>query len=77
MRTFVKLRQILCMDKELNYKLNELERKIENYDKEIQTIFDVIRQLMALPEKPKKRIGFIKELKKRYNIKNKDVLMPA
>lgn len=59
MRTFVKLRQILSAHKELTDKLNELERKIEKHDTDIQAIFDAIRQLMAPPpEKPKPKIGF-------------------
>ncbi len=59
MRAFVKLREILSMNKELAHKLNELERKIEKHDTEIQGIFEAIRQLMAPPpEPPKRRIGF-------------------
>jgi hypothetical protein len=59
MRAFVKLRQILSMNKELAYKLTELEHKIEKHDKDIQAIFEAIRQLMApSPIKPKLQIGF-------------------
>ncbi len=59
MRAFVKLRQILSMNKELAYKLNELEIKIEKHDVDIQAIFEAIRQLMTpLPLKPKPQIGF-------------------
>ena len=59
MRAFVKLRGILSTHKELAYKLNELERKIEKHDAEIKIIFEAIRQLMASPpEKPKRRIEF-------------------
>ncbi len=58
MRTFVKLREILSTHKELAHKLSQLERKIEKHDGEIKTIFDAIRQLMAPPEKPHRRIGF-------------------
>lgn len=58
MRAFVKLRQILSTHKELVHKLNELERKFEKHDVEIQSIFGAIRQLMAPPEPPKRRIGF-------------------
>jgi hypothetical protein len=62
MRAFVKLRQILSTHKELVHKLNELERKIEKHDVEIQSIFDAIRQLMAPPPEPtKRRIGFRQE----------------
>ncbi len=58
MRAFVKLRQILFNHKKLAYKLEELERKISKHDEDIQNIFEAIRQLMAPPEKPKRRIGF-------------------
>ena len=71
MRAFVNLRQILSTHKELANKLQELERKFEKYDVEIQTIFEVIRQLMSVEEKPKSEIGFhVKfERKKNRNIK--------
>ena len=58
MRAFVKLRKILSTHKELVYKLNELERKVEKHDGEIHVIFEAIRRLMAEPEKPKSKIGF-------------------
>ena len=59
MRAFVKLKQILSMNKELAHKLAELERKIEKHDVDIQAIFEAIRQLMApAPAKPKPQIGF-------------------
>ena len=61
MRAFVKLRQILLTHKELAHKLIELERKIENHDEDIHTIFEAIRQLMAPPEPSKKKIGFGRE----------------
>ena len=59
MRTFVKLKAMLSTHKALAHKLNELERKIEKHDVEIQSIFKAIRQLMAPPpEPPKRKIGF-------------------
>ena len=58
MRIFVKIREILSTHKELAHKLSQLERKTEKHDGEIKTIFDAIRQLMAPPEKPHRRIGF-------------------
>lgn len=63
-RAFVKLRKILSTHKELVHKLNQLERKTEKHDVEIKAIFDAIRELMAPPKKPRKRIGFYKERKK-------------
>jgi len=58
MRAFVKLRQILSTHKELAHKLTELEHKIEKHDEDIQAIFDAIRQMMVIEEKPRRRIGF-------------------
>jgi uncharacterized membrane protein len=53
-RAFVKLREMLSTHKKLALKLRELERKIEDHDDSIQTIFEAIRQLMTPPEKPRK-----------------------
>jgi phage regulator Rha-like protein len=61
MRAFVKLKKMLSTNKELAHKLAQLERKIEKHDGEIKLIFDAIRQLMAEPQKPKKKIGFKRE----------------
>ena len=58
MRTFVRLRQMLASHKDLTRKLTALERK---YDVQFKIVFDAIRQLMAPPEKKKKRIGFAVE----------------
>ena len=58
MRAFVKLREILSLNKELAHKLKELESRIEKHDEEIRSIFEAIRQLMKPPEKPKRQIGF-------------------
>jgi predicted ATP-grasp superfamily ATP-dependent carboligase len=58
MRAFVKIRQILSTHKELADKLNKLEDKYEKHDKDIKAIIDAIRQLMAPPEKPERKIGF-------------------
>ena len=67
MRAFVKLREILSVNKELAHKLAQLERKIEKHDTEIKVIFDAIRQLMAAPEPKEKKIGFrVRERRSRY-----------
>jgi len=58
MRAFVKLRQMLATHKELAQKLAELERTVEGHDQQIRSIFDAIRQLMAPPVPPRRRIGF-------------------
>ncbi|HKX49521.1 MAG TPA: ORF6N domain-containing protein [Candidatus Binatia bacterium] len=58
MRAFVRLREALSLHRDLAHKLIELERKIENHDESISTLFDAIWQLMSPPEKPQKEMGF-------------------
>jgi hypothetical protein len=55
MRTFVRLREMLASNAELNRRLDDLER---NYDAKFKVVFDAIRGLLE-PVNPKtKRIGF-------------------
>jgi len=58
MRAFVQLRRAISSHKELAQKLSELEQRLEGHDEQIQVIFEAIKQLMAPPEKPGKKIGF-------------------
>ena len=58
MRAFVKLRGIMSTHKDLARKLNEMEKK---YDERFKVVFDAIRQLMAPPQKPGRKIGFRRE----------------
>lgn len=59
MRAFVKIRKVLSGNKELELKMRQLEMRVGEHDKEIQAIFEAIRQLMAPPvQEPKQPIGF-------------------
>jgi hypothetical protein len=70
-RAFIRLRSLLAAHKELALKLSELERKLTHHDKQILAILDAIRQLMAPPIKPKRKIGFdLKEKQARYGKKS-------
>lgn len=60
-RAFVQMRGTLWRDKELELRLTELERKVENQDGNTRSLSEAIRKLMAGPEKPKRRIGFLME----------------
>jgi hypothetical protein len=60
MRAFVRLRQMLASNAQLARKLVDLENK---YDPQFKVVFDAIRQLMAPPERKKKKIGFLVEEK--------------
>jgi hypothetical protein len=56
-RTFIKLREILSTHTELKRKIETMEGK---YDKQFKVIFQAIKQMLELPEKPKSKIGFRK-----------------
>jgi hypothetical protein len=62
MRAFVRLRQMLSTNGNLERRLNELEKK---YDSQFKVVFEAIRQLMAKPEPDRKQIGF--HLKERHS----------
>jgi hypothetical protein len=53
--TFIRLRAWLMTHKEFARRLDEMEEK---YDAQFRVVFDAIHELMAPPEKPKRRIGF-------------------
>jgi len=56
MRAFVRLREMLAINKDLARKLDDMEKK---YDRQFKVVFDAIRELMAPPPaSPKRRIGF-------------------
>lgn len=55
MRTFVRLRRFAQSHEELAGRLRALESK---YDGQFKVVFEAIRELMAVPEPSKKRIGF-------------------
>ncbi|MEK7270245.1 MAG: ORF6N domain-containing protein [Planctomycetota bacterium] len=57
MRAFVQLRQWLASHADLSRKMARLEKK---YDAQFRIVFVAIRQLMAPPDPPKPRIGFLK-----------------
>jgi len=58
MRAFVKLRELLLTHKEIADKIEELERKYQLHETDIQAIFEVIKKLLEPPpEPPKPRFG--------------------
>jgi hypothetical protein len=60
-RAFIRLRQILASNRHAA-KVDDLERKMNQsnatHSKNIVTLFDAVRSLMAAPEKTKRQIGF-------------------
>tara|TARA_B100002003_G_C13675809_1_gene341842 strand:- start:136 stop:357 length:222 start_codon:yes stop_codon:yes gene_type:complete len=55
MRTFTKLRETLSSYKDINRKIENMERK---YDSQFKMVFEAIKQLLQPVKKSKKKIGF-------------------
>ena len=66
MRAFVHLRRMISTRTELARKLKELEKRLEDHDDQILTIFEAIKKLIEQDDKPKKKIGYIKEHQAKY-----------
>ena len=58
MRAFTRIRELLNTHKDLAHKLDDLERKVQKHDMDINMVFQVIKQLMAPPKSKMKKIGF-------------------
>ena len=58
MRVFVRFREMFSTHKEFMFKFSELEKRVAKNNKDIQVIFEAIRQLMFEPKRSKSKIGF-------------------
>jgi ORF6N domain-containing protein len=71
-RAFVRLREMVVGNAALAVKLAELERRLDSHDESIANLFQVLRQLLAQPEKPKREIGFhVREGNGRYRVRRR------
>jgi hypothetical protein len=59
---------MMTTHKDLARKLAEVEKK---YDGQFQIVFEAIRQLIEIEEKPKRKIGYISESKAVYRTSGK------
>ncbi len=57
-RAFVRLRETLVNHKEIELKITQLGQKYEMHDRQIQGIFQAIRQLMTPTKKKRYKVGF-------------------
>lgn len=57
-RAFSHLSRILRAHQEIIYKVDELERRVQGHDQQLQALISAIRQLMEPPKPKKKQIGF-------------------
>src|SRR5438270_13703879 len=67
MRAFVKLRQMLEANEELNRKFTAVIRKLATHDKYFTVVFDELKKLTAEPAPARRQIGFTGDNKSRSN----------
>jgi len=58
MRAFIRLRQILESNEELNREFAAVIKKLSTHDKYFKVVFDELRKLTEQPSPPRKAIGF-------------------
>jgi hypothetical protein len=58
MRAFVKLRDMLQSNEDLNRKFAAVIRKLATHDKYFTVVFDELKKLNEQPTRPRKQIGF-------------------
>ena len=63
MRAFTQLRKMIVTHEDLKRKIEAMEKK---YDDQFNVVFEVIKKLIEEDEKPKKKIGYIKERQAKY-----------
>ena len=73
-RAFIRLRKMISSNKEMVFKLNKIEQKVETHDKAIAHLINTIRKLMTPQKIPRKKIGFQIESKK-VDKKRNDLLL--
>jgi hypothetical protein len=66
MRAFINLRQMYISHEDLKRKIAAMERK---YDENFQIVFEALKQLIEEDEKPKRKIGYVKEKQAGYDKK--------
>ena len=58
MRIYTKMREMFATNQEILLKLEQLERKVDGHDGDIQVVFDHLKLLIDPPHEPRARIGF-------------------
>jgi len=58
MRIFAKIRQYLSDNMELRLEIEGIKRKVSHQDKNIETVFRYLDELLDKKNQPRERIGF-------------------
>lgn len=60
-RIFIKMREMILTHKDILLKLERMEKDVTNNTKDIQLIFQYVKQLLNPPSAPRRKIGFIQD----------------
>ena len=67
-RVFTKMKQLLLENKELFLKIEKVEKRLTNHDKDLQNIFTILKKLIPLPETDKEiQLDFLIRKRNRLN----------
>lgn len=55
---FVRMREVMLAHQDILLRLEQLERRVGEHGADIQALFQYLKQLLAPPSEPRKRIGF-------------------
>jgi phage regulator Rha-like protein len=57
-RVFTRMKEMLLTHKDILLKLEKLEKQVNQNNKDVQMIFEVLKQLLDPPEVPRRQIGY-------------------
>ena len=57
-RVFTRMKEMLLTHKDILLKLEKLEKQVNQNNKDVQMIFEVLKQLLDPPEAPRRQIGY-------------------
>ena len=57
-RIFTRMREMLLTHKDILLKLEKIEQKFSGHDKQIEVIFEYLKQLIQQPQPIRRKIGF-------------------
>ena len=60
-RAFIKLREVVAVNKDLAGRLDHVEARLRQHDSAIGVVVEEIKRLKQQPTRPPRRIGFVRD----------------
>lgn len=58
-RIFTRMREMILTHKDILLKLDQVEKRLAGHDEQVALVFEYLKQLLAAPQEPRQRIGFL------------------